>query len=606
MGKQRVITQGWEQVSGATPVDLAMGATSTNNNFVNKAYGNLVVVKNVVDANGQTTADVTDWTWNYDGAEMDGLALSTGSTNVIKVPAGTYSVSENQQANYSVQSSSCSGEANTTLSITQSVVVSPGETVTCTFTNTRDTGALTVKKHVDNNHGGLATAAAFTLHVMRDGVDVAGSSFPGSETGTSFGSLPTGTYTVSEDAPMAGYRQASIVCNGVSTSTVVITKGSQTNCIITNEDIAPQLTVIKTVDNTGTNLTKTASDFTMNVDAINPSQTSFAGSTVGTTITLNQGDYAVTETPSADYKVTYTNCEGEIAVGETKTCTVHNQAILKPAITVEKSGPDTAYEGDTVTYTFTVKNTGNAPFVDYTVVDDIAGEGEYVMGDVNNNGNLDPSETWLFTVDYVIPTPQVADVVNTVKACGFTIFDTEGSKGTCDTDTHTLDVLHPSLSVVKSGPVNAQVGTTGTYTFTVKNTGDTPLAITAVEDDIAGVGTYVSGDMNNNEIMETSETWIFQATYRFTQVGTIKNTVTVCADDDIDAIVCDDDSHETIVYVPQVLGETTTPKLEDTGTSLLVQTILSGLLIVGTIWVATRKDMQAKTKKNQAVMYSAL
>src|SRR5699024_1063346 len=106
------------------------------------------------------------------------------------------------------------------------VTVSPGEKVTCTFTNTRVTGSLTLIKHVVNDNGGKATASDFTLHVMQNGSDVAGSPAAGSESGTVYNNLPTGTYTVSENTPTNGYTQTSIVCDGVATDQVSVTANS--------------------------------------------------------------------------------------------------------------------------------------------------------------------------------------------------------------------------------------------------------------------------------------------------------------------------------------------------------------------------------------------
>jgi uncharacterized repeat protein (TIGR01451 family) len=621
---------GWEQVSGATTVDLTMGTTSTGNNFANKAYGSLRVVKNVINENGVTTNDASGWTWNYSGEENSAMSLTASSTNTVKVVAGTYTVSENQQPNYTVANSVCTGEATNPVSTTRSVVVGPGETVVCTFTNQRDTGSLTVKKHVVSDNGGTAKAADFTLHVMQDGETISGGTFEGSETGEVFGSLATGTYTVSETEPSNGYEQTIIVCNGVETDTFRVTKGSSTTCVITNDDIAPELTVVKTVDNTGTILDKTSGDFTMNVDATNVSDSSFPGDSEGTTITLDAGEYAVTETADPDYAAHYEGCTGKIEVGQIKTCYVHNTALLKPGINVVKYGPATAHEGDTVTYTFAVTNTGNAPFYDGYVEDNIAGTGIYQMGDTNNNGYLDPGETWMFTVEYDIPTAQTANVVNTVTACGYTYFDLgeadtsalfgksalaldgksedEGPAGTCDTDTHTLDVLHPGVKVVKSGPANAVLGSTGTYTFTVTNTGDTAVNVTEVADNIAGAGTYVSGDTNANGKLDLTETWVYQATYHFTSLGTVENTVTVCAEDSLEMESCDADSHKTIVYQPQVLAAVTpppAPQLQDTGTSLIWQSVVSLGLVVLATWTMLKKTAR-ETTAAPVRMYSSM
>ncbi len=57
------------------------------------------------------------------------------------------------------------------------------------------------------------------------------------------------------------------------------------------------------------------------------------------------------------------------------------------------------------------------------------------------------------------------------------------------------------------------VGETVTWTYKVTNTGNVPLSNVAVTDNITGVNPqYVSGDLNSNGILETSEMWIYEAT----------------------------------------------------------------------------------------------
>src|SRR5437588_13067450 len=70
--------------------------------------------------------------------------------------------------------------------------------------------------------------------------------------------LDAGAYSVAEGTH-AGYAVTySAGCTGTATLATTAT------CIVTNNDISPQLTVIKHVDNLGTTGGKTASDFTMN------------------------------------------------------------------------------------------------------------------------------------------------------------------------------------------------------------------------------------------------------------------------------------------------------------------------------------------------------
>jgi hypothetical protein len=89
-------------------------------------------------------------------------------------------------------------------------------------------------------------------------------------------------------------------------------------------DCLGQLTIIKHV-NGGTTL---ASDFTMAIIGNNPSQNFFPGSELGTTINIEPGSYQVTEFAKSGYHITTTSdCSGTIAAGESKICTVTNNAI---------------------------------------------------------------------------------------------------------------------------------------------------------------------------------------------------------------------------------------------------------------------------------------
>ena len=77
-------------------------------------------------------------------------------------------------------------------------------------------------------------------------------------------------------------------------------------------------------DSTGTKL---ASEFTILIAGANVLPNfSFSGDENGTTVTLNAGNYGVTEEAAAGYTVSYsTDCTGTIGVGEEKTCTVTNR-----------------------------------------------------------------------------------------------------------------------------------------------------------------------------------------------------------------------------------------------------------------------------------------
>ena len=630
--------------------------------FGNQGRGTVEIKKDLIPA-----GDPGKFNLQLDGVTKAANVGDEGTTGVVPVAAGTYSVAELAGTGTSLSDYTsswvCAAERRGAggEGVSTSVTVAPGENWVCTVTNSRNTGTLLLKKHVVNNNGGTLEASDFTLHVKQSGNDVAGSPAAGSESGTSY-TLNTGTYTVSENTPPTGYTQTSIVCDGQNTATVTVTTGQQAVCTITNDDVAPQLRVVKHVVNTGTNLTKTAGDFTMNVTATNPSQASFAGSETGTIISVDAGSYAIGETTDAAYAASYSaDCQGTIAVGDAvKTCTVTNTAILKPMIHVVKSGPATAHEGDTVTYTFTVTNPGNAPLSGMTVNDSVAGSGAvYQSGDTNTNSKLDPGETWIYKLTYTIPAPQIANVDNTVTVCATDAVQTQvcdeddhtldvlhpsisvmksgplyGYEGeiigytfvvkntgdvalynvgieddiamgeACDdsslepgastnctahylipvptvddvvnhviasgtdtlgetvtnTDDHTLDVIHPAINVVKSGPATAHEGDTVTYTFTVTNTGDTPLSSVTVTDNVAGNAAYQFGDTNEDGVLGTDETWIFTKTYTIPvgQTADVVNTATACGLDPIQfgqmeaTQTCDSDTHTLDVLHPSL------------------------------------------------------
>ncbi len=220
------------------------------------------------------------------------------------------------------------------------------------------TGTLTVVKQVTNDNGGSATPASFSIHV-KNGSDVTGSPMPGSSTGTVY-TLVGGAYTVSEDAN-SGYNSDFSGCGNSGSVTVV--NGQNTSCTIVNNDKPASLTVIKNVvnDNGGNAV---AGDFTMAVTATNASQTSFAGSESGTTITLNAGSYSVDESivVSGYQKTLGQDCSGTIANGQSKTCTITNNDI-QPRLTVVKHVENGDNETPLTADLFTMTVTGGSTSV---------------------------------------------------------------------------------------------------------------------------------------------------------------------------------------------------------------------------------------------------
>jgi prealbumin domain-containing protein len=124
------------------------------------------------------------------------FSLTNGGSNSTQVFAGSgYSAAETVPANWVLTSATCDDGSPVT-----NINVSPAETVTCTFTNTLQTGAIQVTKtfkHAASGPGDHPQAGVtFTVNGVSKATDANGLAC--------FDGLLFGTYTVHETVP-AGY-----------------------------------------------------------------------------------------------------------------------------------------------------------------------------------------------------------------------------------------------------------------------------------------------------------------------------------------------------------------------------------------------------------------
>jgi hypothetical protein len=70
-------------------------------------------------------------------------------------------------------------------------------------------------------------------------------------------------------------------------------------------------------------------------------------------------------------------------------------------LSIIKTGPECVYQGDNATYYYTVTNQGPAS-VTPVVHDDICGIPTFTGGDCNENGKIDPNETWTYKCNYTV------------------------------------------------------------------------------------------------------------------------------------------------------------------------------------------------------------
>ena len=368
----------------------------------------LIVKKHVINDNGGkkeakhftmtvggNSQKVSDFPGNEDGTE---ILLNVGNYSVFEILNNAYAATI---------SSDCVGS------------ISVGETKTCTITNDDKQGTLTINKVVVNDNGGTASASDFSFNIVGDSASYKFVNGNTDNVGSMSFSVNAGKYSAVESSLKGtGYKMTGNTCNDV-----IVANGSTGSCTITNDDIQPKLIVKKHVinDNSGVAV---ASDFSFqksgheeSFNFENNSENPLYGSRA---FDVNAGTYTITENNYEGYEMESSTCSNvKVEIGKIVTCHIVNNDIPNPAISVVKTGPKYAKAGETVTYTFTVNNTGDIALNDITVVDTITGNGTYVSGDTDKDNMLDVSETWIYTGQYTIPANQKADVKNTVEVCGY-------------------------------------------------------------------------------------------------------------------------------------------------------------------------------------------
>jgi hypothetical protein len=226
-------------------------------------------------------------------------------------------------------------------------------------------------------------------------------------------------------------------------------------------------------------------------------------------------NYTVTEEDS-DPLVNMANVSGTDAGGRTVTdWDEASVTILSSGIAIAKAANCTqAHEGDEITYTYNVTNTGNTPLSNVSVSDDEAGDATYQGGDTNGDNKLDVDETWVFTANYTVTEEDSDPLINVAIASGTDAF----SEAVSAQASATVDILRPGIAIAKAANcTEAHEGDEITYTYNVTNTGNTPLSNVSVSDNKTGDAIYQSGDTNGDNKLDVDETWIFSANYTVTE-----------------------------------------------------------------------------------------
>ena len=205
--------------------------------------------------------------------------------------------------------------------------ISVGETLDCTFTNSRKP-ILTVTKVVVSDDGG--NIEYFPLFVDGNPVD------SGVEN-----TFDIGVHTISEEGDPGYAATFSGDCQvDAANGSITLNYGDVKSCIITNDDIAPDLTVLIEVrNNDGGGADET--DFAFNVEATDLSLASISGTELGG-ITVDAGDYNITAStvPEGYTLVGEEGCIGSIDLAEVRTCTLIYEDIAPSLMLVKRVSND--------------------------------------------------------------------------------------------------------------------------------------------------------------------------------------------------------------------------------------------------------------------------
>ncbi|MEZ4639024.1 MAG: hypothetical protein R2856_29360, partial [Caldilineaceae bacterium] len=292
--------------------------------FVNLKQDTIIVEKKTIggDSSFSFTGDL--------GSFNVSTASGAGSQSFTGLAAGTYAINETVPAGWTQTSATCDNGSSPS-----SVTLGSGETVTCTFTNTK-LGSLTVVKQAtggDAQFNFSSTALGNFQIVSAGGVGQ-----------KRFANLVAGTYDLSEDA-LTGWTQNGASCSdGSNPSSVNVAAGEDVTCTFGNTKQS-SITVVKQT-NGGDGAFSFVSAALQNFDLTTTGGTAqrvFGG--------LAAGTYAINETVPAGWALSAASCSDgsnpagiNLAAGKDITCTFENTRLDTIIVRVRTLGGDTSFK----------------------------------------------------------------------------------------------------------------------------------------------------------------------------------------------------------------------------------------------------------------------
>jgi gliding motility-associated-like protein len=300
------------------------------------------------------------------------------------------------------------------------------------------------------------------------------------------------------------------------------------------------------------------------------------------TLSDDDGDFLVDPDPTV---IDLSFCQGGIG-------------LIKTGLAIEDidAGPGCNF----ILYTFSVSNEGNQPLQNIQINDPLLNDDEIVFsgGDNNDNSLLDIDEIWQYSAVYVITTEDLilGQVENQATVSAHVenqpdneVLDESDDDSVLENNPTIIDLsdCQAGIALVKTGlaieDIDAGAGCNYVlYNFAVTNEGALPLQNVFIEDPLLNGESplFVAGDNNNNDLLDTNETWSYAAIYDITPTDIVNGevinqaTVTAHVENQPDNEVADDSDDDSILE-----DEPTVVSLSDCQANFGIALIKTGLAI---------------------------
>ncbi len=142
----------------------------------------------------------------------------------------------------------------------------------------------------------------------------------------------------------------------------------------------------------------------------------------------------------------------------------------------------------------------------------------YVGGD-DGDGMLEPGEIWEYRGTYT--TDDTGRLENTASTFGF---DRKGTRADASDDYGVCGIEPPQIFIEKTALLEGCVFVGNTVFYEILVWSNVPLYSVEVSDPLLSELVYISGDDNENDILDPDEVWVYRGKMVVSKTGLIENT----------------------------------------------------------------------------------